>query len=152
MKKILFVLALFLLKGAFAQDTTQLLMTGPAVIVHKDARLDALVKKQASINLAIKKTTGRTMKGYRLLIINTNSRDEAIAAKTKIYTHFPDQKAYLTYQSPFFKLKAGNYQTREDAKRYQDLMNVLFPKGVFIISDTIEVKPEKDNEPGELLP
>ena len=92
------------------------------------------------------------MKGYRLLIINTNSRDEAIAAKTKIYTHFPDQKAYLTYQSPFFKLKAGNYQTREDAKRYQDLMNVLFPKGVFIISDTIEVKPEKDNEPGELLP
>ena len=152
MKKILFVLALFLLKGAFAQDTTQLLMTGPAVIVHKDPRLDALVKKQASINLAIKKTTGRTMKGYRLLIINTNSRDEAIAAKTKIYTHFPDQKAYLTYQSPFFKLKAGNYQTREDAKRYQDLMNVLFPKGVFIISDTIEVKPEKDNEPGELLP
>ena len=91
MKKILFVLALFLLKGAFAQDTTQLLMTGPAVIVHKDPRLDALVKKQASINLAIKKTTGRTMKGYRLLIINTNSRDEAIAAKTKIYTHFPGQ-------------------------------------------------------------
>src|ERR671913_683063 len=151
MKKILFALALFLLKGAFAQDTTQLL-TGPAVIVHKDPRLDALVKKQASINLAIKKTTGRTMKGYRLLIINTNSRDEAIAAKTKIYTHFPDQKAYLNYQSPFFKLKAGNYQTRDDAKRYQDLMNVLFPKGVFIISDTIEVKPEKDNEPGELLP
>jgi len=92
------------------------------------------------------------MRGYRLLVINTNSRDEAIAAKTKIYTHFPDQKAYLTYQSPFFKLKAGNYQTRDEAKRYQELMNTIFPKGVFIISDTIEVKPEKEAEESPLVP
>lgn len=141
MKQLLFILALFLFQQSFAQDSDT-----SSVIVHKDPRVDALIKKQAAINSAIKKTTGRTMKGYRLLIINTNSRDEAIAAKTKIYTHFPDQKAYLTYQSPFFKLKAGNFQTREDAKRYQDLMNTLFPKGVFIMNDTIEVKPEKDTE------
>ena len=128
------------------------MITGPSVIVHKDPRIDALVKKQAAINLAVKKSTGRTMKGYRLLVINTNSRDEAIAAKTKIYTHFPDQKAYLNYQTPFFKLKAGNYQTRDEAKQYQKLMNSLFPKGVFIISDTIEVKPEKENEDNELVP
>ena len=86
------------------------------------------------------------MRGYRLLIINTNSRDEAIAAKTKIYTYFADQKSYLTYQAPFFKLKAGNYQTREEAKKYLGLMKTLFPKGVFIMSDTIEVKPEKEAE------
>jgi hypothetical protein len=86
------------------------------------------------------------MRGYRLLVLNTNSRDEAIAAKSKIYTHFPDQKAYLTYQSPFFKLKAGNFQTRDDAKRYQSLMNTLFPKGVYIVNDVIEVAPVKDEE------
>ena len=150
MKKILLVLSVFLATMSFAQDTT--MITGPSVIVHKDPRIDALVKKQAAINLAVKKSTGRTMKGYRLLVINTNSRDEAIAAKTKIYTHFPDQKAYLNYQTPFFKLKAGNYQTRDEAKQYQKLMNSLFPKGVFIISDTIEVKPEKENEENELVP
>ena len=149
MKKFLFILSLFFFKDSFAQDTTGLQR---AVIVHKDARIDALVKKQSAINIASKKATGRIMRGYRLLIINTNSRDAAIAAKTKIYTHFPDQKAYLTYQSPFFKLKAGNYQTREEAKRYQDLMNTLFPKGVFIINDTIEVKPEKEAEDSPLLP
>ena len=151
MKTVLFILLCFVVKTSFAQDTT-MLITGPAVIVHKDPRVEALVKKQAAINIAAKKATGRTMKGYRLLIINTNSRDEAIAAKTKIYTHFPDQKAYLTYQSPFFKLKAGNYQTRDEAKRYQSLMNVLFPKGVFIMSDIIEVKPEKDPESDQLQP
>ncbi len=142
MKNFLFVLGLFLLKTSYAQDT--LLLSGPALIVHKDPRMDALVKKQADINARSKKITGRTMRGYRLLVLNTNSRDEAIEGKTKIYKHFPDQKAYLTYQSPFFKLKAGNFQTRDEAVRYQKLMNTIFPKGVFIISETIEVKPEID--------
>lgn len=151
MKRALFFLTILFSLPALAQDTTN--FGGPSVVVHKDPRIDALVKKQASINIAVKKAAGRTMRGYRLMIVNTNSRDEAIAAKTKIYTHFPDQKAYLTYQSPFFKLKAGNYQTREDAQRYQKLMNTLFPKGVFIISDTIEVKSEKDaDEQPSLFP
>ncbi len=144
MKKFLFALCCLVTLSCLAQDTTSLI--GPAVVIHKDPRIDWLVKKQASVNAAFRKAAGRTMRGYRLLIINTNSRDEAIDAKTKIYTHFPDQKAYLIYQSPFFKLKAGNYQTRDEAKRYQSLMNIIFPKGVFIVNDTIEVKPEKDTE------
>lgn len=143
MKSLFLILTLSLFQTSFAQTDT---LVSPAVIVHKDSRIDALVRKQAAINIAAKKSAGRTMRGFRLLVINTNSRDEAIAAKTKIYTHFPDQKAYLTYQSPFFKLKTGNYQTRDEAKRYQTLMNTLFPKGVYIINDTIEVRPEKDNE------
>lgn len=137
MKKLLLLLCLFVLKTSFGQDS--LLLSGPSMIVHKDPRADALVKKQAEINDRSRKIAGRTMRGYRLLVLNTNNRDEAIAAKTKIYTHFPDQKAYLTYQSPFFKLKAGNFQTRDEAKRYQTLLNTIFPKGVFIISDIIEV-------------
>ena len=150
MKKILVSLFCLVAVTSFAQDT--IAYTGPMVIVHKDPRLDALVKKQSSINIAARKAAGRTMPGYRLLVINTNSRDEAIAAKAKVYTHFPDQKAYLTYQAPFFKIKAGNYQSRDEAKRYQELMNTLFPKGVFIIHDTIEVKPEKEKDDEGSLP
>ena len=141
MKKLLLVIGLFVFKASFAQDTT-IVFSGPPVIIHKDPRADALVRKQAAINIAAKKSTGHTMRGYRLLVLSTQSRDEAIAAKTKIYTHFPDLKAYLTFQSPFFKLKAGNFQTRSEAKQYQSLMNSLFSKGVYIISDVIEVKPE----------
>ena len=147
MKTAIFLFTFFVTFSAIGQDTTSF---GSSVIVHKDPRIDALVKKQASINITSKKAAGRTMRGYRLMVVNTNSRDEAIAAKTKIYTHFPDQKAYLTYQSPFFRLKAGNYQTRAEAQRYQKLMNALFPKGVFIVSEIIEVKPEKDPDDSPL--
>jgi hypothetical protein len=138
MKIFISFLSFLIICTASAQDTT-------AVIVHKDARLDALVKKQAAINSAVKKATARTMRGYRLLVVNTNKRDEAIAAKTKIYTYFPDLKAYLSYQSPYFKLKAGNFPTRDEAEKYRKQLNGMFPKGVFIINDIIEVKPEKES-------
>jgi len=122
-----------------AQDTS-------SVVIHKDPRIDLLLKKQGEVNAAIKKANARTAKGYRLLVINTNKRDDAIAAKTKVYTNFPELKAYLVYQSPYFKLKVGNFKTREEAEQYQKSLGYYFPKGVFIMSDTIEITPEKDAE------
>ncbi len=116
------------------------------VIVHKDPRIDLLVKKQAQINESTTRDSKRTDKGFRLMIISTNSRDEAMAAKTKIYTYFPELKAYLWYQSPYFRVKAGNFKDRKDAEAYQRRMNTYFPKGVFIMKDVIEVKPGKDTE------
>ena len=143
MKPFLFFLFILISVSVNAQNT---LSDTSSVTVHKDPRIDMLIKKEAAINSSNKRSSGRTMPGYRLLVINTNSRDEAINTKTKIYTYFPELKSYLLYQSPFFKVKAGNFQTRDDAKRYQSLMSTIFPKGVFIINDTIEVRPEKDND------
>ena len=145
MKIFFLVFSFIFLQTGFAQtsDTT-------AVLVHKDPRMEVLSKKQASINAAIKKANARSMRGYRLLIVNTTKRDEAMDAKTKIYTYYPEMKAYLVYQSPYFKLKAGNFKTREEADRYRIELNTLFPKGVFILNDMIEVTPEKDGENKEL--
>jgi len=144
MKYILFNLLCFFSARIMAQDSAT------TVVIHKDPRVDVLVKKQADVNAAIKRANARTAKGYRLLVANTNKRDEAIAAKTKIYTHFPELKSYLLYQSPYFKLKAGNFRTRDEAKQYQALLSSYFPKGVFIVNDTIEVTPEKDTEQKDL--
>jgi hypothetical protein len=141
MKKLILILSLFFTNTIFAQDSIY-----SAVLIHKDPRIDLLIKKQAEINTAIKKASARSMRGYRLMVLNTIKRDEALDAKTKIYTYFPDLKAYLTYQSPYFKLKAGNFRTKDEAMRYQKEMVTFFPKGVFIINDIIEIKPEKENE------
>jgi hypothetical protein len=148
MKLFFFALTLFIAQNIFAQDTTRsaTAQQTASVIVHKDARIDALIKKQESINTTTKKSSARTARGYRILIVNTNKREEAIAAKTKVYTLFPELKAYLSYQSPYFKLKAGNFKTRDEAERYRKNMSSIFPKGVFIINDIVEVKPEKEED------
>jgi hypothetical protein len=141
MRPFLLVVFIILSRSLFGQDTLQ----PPMVVVHKDPRITQLIKKQTEVNTAIKRAAIHTMRGYRIMVVNTNKRDEAIAAKTKIYTYFPELKAYLLYQSPFFKLKAGNFRTRDEAERYQKNLSTFFPKGVFIINDIIEVKPEGDN-------
>ena len=51
MKKILPLLMLLLASGVYAQDTTgKKPVDTNSVIIHKDPRLDLLVKKQAQIN------------------------------------------------------------------------------------------------------
>src|SRR4029078_729623 len=122
----------------------QLTSDTSSVVIHKDSRIDLLVKKQAEINEETTRNARRVTKGFRLLVVNTNKRDEAISAKAKLYQYFPELKSYLLYQSPYFKLKAGNFKERKDAESYQKKLNAFFPKGVFIMNDYIEVRPDKE--------
>ncbi len=139
------IVLLLVVANSFAQTDTTIkrFADSNSVIVHKDPRLDLLVKKQAEINEITGKDARKTDKGYRILIISTNSRNEAITAKSKVYTYFPELKAYLWYQSPYFRVKAGNFLERKDAEAYQKRLNVYFPKGVFVMKDEVELKAGK---------
>lgn len=114
-----------------------------SVAVHKDPRIDMLIKKQIDINEETTRDTRRSMSGYRILVINSNDRNKVFAAKAKIYQSYPELKPYLMYQPPFYKLKVGNFKTREEAEEYRKELARDFSTGLYIIKDVIEVKPEK---------
>ena len=115
----------------------------PSVVVYKDPRIDLLVKKQVDINEEITRDTRRTAAGYRILVINSNDRKKVFAAKAKIYQLYPELKPYLLYQAPFYRLKVGNFKTREEAEEYRVALARDFPSGLYIVRDIIEVKPER---------
>jgi hypothetical protein len=145
MKTILLLAILSLALASSGQDTARKRPTDTSSIkVIKDPRIDWLVKKQAQINEETTREARKAGKGFRLLVINTNKRDDAITAKAKVYTYFPELKAYLIYQSPYYKLKVGNFKERKEAEDYQKKMKRYFPSGVFIMNDVIELKPEKE--------
>ena|SRR5687767_5022018 len=147
MKSLIAIIIFFISFNLYGQDTTwRRHLDTNSVIVHKDARIDLLIKKQIQINEETSREARRIGRGYRLLVINTNKRDEAVEAKTKVYTFFPELKSYLIYQSPYFKLKVGNFKERKEAEDYRERLQKYFPKGVFIMNDTIEIKPEKEIE------
>jgi hypothetical protein len=127
--------------SCFAQDAVN---DSSSVIVHKDPRLDLLIKKQSQLNEETNKK--KTARGFRLLVVNSNKREDAINAKTKLYQFFPELKTYLYYQAPYFKVKAGNFKDRKEAEDYQKKLSSFFPNGVFVMSDLIELKPEKEAE------
>src|SRR6185369_11697068 len=140
--KSFFAFLLSLVSVSFSAQ--QLVSDTSSVVIHKDARIDLLLKKQSEINEETTRNSRRVAKGFRLLVVNTNKRDEAISAKSKLYQYFPELKSYLIYQSPYFKLKAGNFKERKDAEGYQKKLNAFFPSGVFIMNDYIEVRPDKE--------
>jgi hypothetical protein len=147
MSKFIFIFLLIMCRSVHAQQITSASSADTStVIIHKDPRIDLLMKKQAEINEETSREARRGNKGFRLMIITTPNRQEALNARARLYQFFPELKAYLWHQSPYYKLKAGNFRERKDAEAYQKKMNKHFPRGVFIIPDTIEIKPEKDSE------
>jgi len=154
MKKIFLITALFFSIQSYSQFHSRPLgdtipksqVDSGSVVIHKDPRIELLIKKQAQINEETSRDARRIGKGFRLLVINTSKRDEAVAAKSKVYANFPELKAYLIYQSPYFKLKVGNFKERKEAEEYQKRLKVYFPKGVVIMNDIVELKPEKYKE------
>ena len=44
---------------------------------------------------------------------------------------------------PYYRVKAGDFISRNDAQAYQKRMASMFPGSIFIMSDVIEVKPEE---------
>lgn len=127
---------LFFSAKVFAQTDTS------CVVVNKDPRIELLIRKQAEINEETTRDSRRNIPGYRIQVINSTDRNSVFAAKTKVYQQFPELKPYLMYQAPNYKLKVGNFKTQEEAEEYSKQLSKLFPAGVYVIRDTIEVKPD----------
>lgn len=136
MKLFLTLFTVLLSFGAFAQNDSG------SVAIHKDHRVDLLIAKQIEINEITTRNARRTGPGFRILVINTNDRNKAYEAKTQIYQSFPELKAYLMYQTPFIKLKVGNFKTRPEAEEYLESLKRLFPTGVYVVRDVIEMNNE----------
>lgn len=113
------------------------------VAVQKDPRIDVLIKKQAEINEATTRESRRNVPGFRIQVINTTDRTAAIQAKTKVYTLYPELKAYLLYQAPYFRLRVGNFVIRKDAEQMQARLSKEFKQNLFIVNDVVEVNPDK---------
>lgn len=130
----------FVTLSAFSQ------MPADTLTVHKDARIDHLIQKQVEINEYTTRNARRTAKGFRIQVINTTDRNAAIEAKTTVYRLYPELKAYLMYQSPYFRLRVGNFETRDEAESYQRQLAREFKQNVYIVNDTIEVNPDKSGD------
>ncbi|HWB94357.1 MAG TPA: SPOR domain-containing protein [Puia sp.] len=133
MYKFLFVFAVFFAQHCWAQDTT-------GVVVTKDPRIDQLVQKQIDINAATTREARRNVPGFRIQVINTRDRNKAYDAKTKVYEQFPDWKPYLLYQAPYYKLRVGDFKTQEEAEAALQQLSKIFPSGLYVIRDIIELK------------
>ncbi|MDP3392935.1 SPOR domain-containing protein [Sediminibacterium sp.] len=138
---------MFLLIFSLLVCSSCMACSSDTVIIVKDARLDMLVAKQNQINKRTAMMTSAGLyKGYRLQLISTAKRDNANQVKTDFMNRFPEQKTYTLFQSPNFKVRIGNFLKKEDAEKYRNQISKFFPKGIYIVEDTIEYTPPEEEQ------
>ena len=135
--------------AGYAQADAVVKESHGSVVVTKDPRLDVLSAKQAEINKkAVLIARSSNYPGYRIQVINTNNRDEANKVKAEMLRRFPDQKVYLLYQAPNFRVRLGNFITQKEGATIQKMIAKLYPqRGIYFVADRIEIPlPEDDEE------
>jgi len=104
--------------------------------INQDSRIDQLVAKHVLINQQIKGTDG-----YRIQIYSdsgNNSKARAQAVLDEFIAKYPTVGAYLTFKSPNYKVRVGDFRTWLDAQRI--LIEITSDyQNAFIIADIINL-------------
>ena len=81
----------------------------------------------------------KSVNGYRIVIFMSNAqsaRTEALAARESFETMYPDERSYVTYENPYFKVAVGNCTSQEEAIILMERIRPTFPKA-FLMRETI---------------
>jgi hypothetical protein len=133
----LLLILLLLFPAALAAQTA-----GKIEIVQ-DSRIGSLVEKHRLI------AQNDKIHGWRIQIFfdsGTNSKNRAFAKKGLFLAKYPETGSYLTFQSPNYKVRVGDFRSRLDAEGFRQRIQGDFPDA-FVVRDeiaypTAPVKPE----------
>lgn len=122
--RFLFLVVMLLPTLAFAQNAAD----SAGVVVHVDPRLSILLSNMPESGYQSLKSSIRSVHGYRIQIYNGRDRNEAQQRKIEFIRSHPDTRAYLSYMAPTYRLKVGDFKTREDAiPLYRELTRQYSP-------------------------
>ncbi len=112
-------------------------------LIYEDERIGLLGERMAEYNQSLSKKT-QIVSGFRLMMLNTTDRNQAMQLRSTLLQKFPEQKVYTTFLAPYIKLKFGNFLTRQEAESMKKNMEKmkLVEGNIYIISEKVEKKPE----------
>lgn len=110
------------------------------VILHADPRLEGILKhhKEVSYNGIYSE------RGFRVQIYSGNDRAKATRAKIDFMRRFPGVRAYMSYVQPQFRVKVGDYKTRQEAEQmYHAAADLCNP--CMIVPDIVVINTFKND-------
>ncbi len=106
-------------------------------IVNYD--IEPMVSQIQSDYIANWKKIGE-INGYRIQVASfsgVNSKSQAESVKSTLNVLFPDNKSYVTYNEPYFRVQIGDYFSRLEA--YRDLLKIRESySGAYIVPQKIK--------------
>ncbi|MDE6415566.1 MAG: SPOR domain-containing protein [Duncaniella sp.] len=89
---------------------------------------------------------GSHQAGFRVQVFSDNNtrtaKNEARAKARQVSSRFPNLSTYVRYTSPYWRLKVGDFRTRQEADEVADQLRKAFPafsKEIRVVRDRINL-------------
>ena len=110
------------------------LMIWDKLNIQSEPRIKELLQQHVRQN-----KKNNTTNGYRLQIYfgsGANAHEQASKIRTDFLSTHSDEKVYLIFKSPDFKVLVGNFRTKNEALKMQKSLISQYPNA-FIVADEI---------------
>lgn len=81
--------------------------------------------------------------GFRVQIYSGSgikSKDEAASAQARFLKAFPDKKAYIIYNAPFWRVRVGDFRSRSEAMAMLNAVKPSFSGSYIVRDNTVRKK------------
>jgi len=97
-----------------------------------------------------------TIPGFRIQVLFTQEIDQANHLRDSLDALLPQEWLYIVYDSPYYKVRVGNYEERNEANPLLKQLNTMGFRDAWIVPDNIiknlpQKPPEVDIEPEKQL-
>lgn len=101
---------------------------GNNILFFKDPRVDVLQK------IYSRKPAGPKKGNIIVQIFQATARDKVFEAKAQFSARFPGIPTFVSYAPPNFKLRAGEFETHQEAFKFMQGLKAYFPAS-FVIEE-----------------
>lgn len=122
---------------------------GTVTVVQPEAmnrrlRPSATVPQFGDSSAIVSSAAPKVRSGYRVQVFDDNNvrtaKQGAQDCKQLVLTHFPDMPVYISFSSPYWRVKVGDFRTRGEAEAFMSSVRQSCPsisKSLRIVRDRI---------------
>lgn len=116
-------------------------LSGAKVTVIQDSAIENSIMNRNKSTHTVKTGTGA---GFRIQVFSSNvqrtAKTEAFNIEKEIRTVFPELGVYVSYISPFWKVRVGDFKTSAEAQAFRPELIEAFPNlknAIYTVKDKI---------------
>lgn len=114
--------------------------SGATVKVFQDVRIETSLADRKPARV-VQSGSGP---GFRIQVFSSNvqrtAKSEAFKIEKEIRDYFPETGVYVSYTSPFWKVRVGDFKTTEEAATFRSELLKAFPQlrnAIYTVKDKI---------------
>lgn len=120
------------------------------VIIYQDEAIKGVVGKEYEVQRSVYVSSSGEryvkMRGFKIHVFSGNdqrrAKNEAYYKQRLINSAFPEQETVVLFNAPFWRLRAGNFKTREAAEEVLEEMRSAFSafgREMYIVVDEVKI-------------